>query len=69
MIQRTTDITLGFAMTKTDHLEWASARVDGVEMRATLHDREGWIAPRIQVEIRYSWKGRRFTKTIHSVMN
>ena len=56
-------------MTQIDRLQWASARVDGVEMHITPHDEEGRIAPTIQVEIRYTWKGRRFTKTIHSVLN
>ncbi len=56
-------------MTRTDRIQWASARVDRIQMHVALESAGGRPLPTLRVEIRYSWKGKRFTKEIRSVLN
>lgn len=56
-------------MTRTDHAQWASARVEQVELKTSTFLLDGRSVPVMTVEVRYSWKDGRFTKSIQSVLN
>ena len=56
-------------MTRTDRIQWASARVDRVEMRVSTEFANDRPVPTLKVEVGYSWKGKRFSKEIRSVLN
>ena len=56
-------------MTKTDHLQWARAQVQHVQMTVGALEVDGRSVPTLTVDIQYSWKGNRFSKTIQSVLN
>lgn len=56
-------------MTRTDHIEWITARVERVEMMETAIRADEGIVPGMEVEIHYSWKSGHFSKKIRSVLN
>jgi hypothetical protein len=56
-------------MTRTDHLQWVSARVERVEMTTTIRIIDGNSVPTMKVEMHYVWTARRFCKKVESVLN
>ena len=56
-------------MTRTEYIQWSKALVKQLDLTLTTIAVDGQPVPFMTIDVHYSWKGKRLTKSIHSVLN